>query len=164
MYNPAAVANVLIQSARAKQQSLDPLQVMKLTCIAHGWHLALHDSPLINREVQAWKYGPVIPALYPKIRKYGGGPVSELLPVFSISGGEVSDSDKTFIGGVYDSYGSLSGIALSNLTHRTGTPWFQVYKEGQNVPIPDDLTGAYYKALAVEAQSQTDSTQGARCG
>ena len=46
-------------------------------------------------------------------------------------------------------YGTLSGEAFSNLTHRHGTPWQSVYDPNRAyITIPDELIAAHYKALA----------------
>ena len=63
-----AVANEFIHLAKADGRSLTPLQLIKLTYIAHGWMLTLYGRPLIVDEVEAWKYGPVIPDLYQATR------------------------------------------------------------------------------------------------
>ena len=45
-FDPRAVANRLLELARERQLSLDPMKVQKLLYYAHGWHLALTGKPL----------------------------------------------------------------------------------------------------------------------
>ena len=67
MFPTVAVANAILTAARAQGILLTPLQLAKLVYIAHGWWLAHSGQPLSPDEVQAWKYGPLIPALYHRI-------------------------------------------------------------------------------------------------
>ena len=61
VYPSRAIANYLIENS---PHGLDPLQVMKLACIAHGFTLGLYDRPLLEDDVEAWKYGPVVRRIY----------------------------------------------------------------------------------------------------
>ena len=54
------------------------MQVIKLVYIAHGWHLAIYDVPLVDDYVQAWQYGPVIPPLYYAFKRFGSGPITTI--------------------------------------------------------------------------------------
>ena len=66
-----AVANELIELAKQEGRAFTPLQLLKLVYIAHGWMLGLRQKPLIRDRIEAWKYGPVIPALYHDLKRYG---------------------------------------------------------------------------------------------
>ena len=58
VYDARSIASYLLN--RAADRGLDALQVMKLTYIAHGFALASLNKVLIDDDVEAWKYGPVI--------------------------------------------------------------------------------------------------------
>src|SRR5713226_3390078 len=73
------VANELIRLASEDGKSLTPLQIIKLTYIAHGWMLGLYQRPLVVDQIEAWKYGPVIPDLYHAMKDYGSGYVTRPL-------------------------------------------------------------------------------------
>ena len=64
MHDSNKIANEFLRLAKESGQSLTPMQLLKLVFIAHGWMLGLYGEPLISDDVQAWKYGPVIPDLY----------------------------------------------------------------------------------------------------
>ncbi|MGY9054392.1 MAG: hypothetical protein ACKVGZ_02095, partial [Alphaproteobacteria bacterium] len=50
-----------------------------------------------------------------------------------------------FLDDVFEKYGQLSAFQLSSLTHRAGTPWEQVYREGLlNTEIPDSKIKEHY--------------------
>jgi uncharacterized phage-associated protein len=143
------VANDFLRLASQRGVSLTPLQLMKLVYIAHGWMLGLAQRPLVTNRIEAWKYGPVIPTLYDTTKKFGSGAVTgELRPWFSSSGPDLEDQEREMIGQVYDIYGNLSGIQLSALTHKQGTPWAATYRpDVSNIPISNDLIAEHYREL-----------------
>ena len=77
MYDAAAIGNEFIRLAAAHGRRITPMQAIKLTYIAHGWHLAMTGRPLLRDQVQAWKFGPVLPELYHALKAYGNGPITE---------------------------------------------------------------------------------------
>lgn len=48
---------------------------------------------------------------------------------------------------VWKRYRDFSDSEMVSLTHREGTPWSICYIAEQNMPIPDEITEMYYKAL-----------------
>lgn len=145
MHSSLLVGNRLLQLARERGISLTPMQVLKLVYIAHGWMLALYHRPLIRDTVEAWQYGPVIPRLYSALRQYGGNPVTGTIGV----AGQLDSAAESILKQVLDRYGHLSGPALSRLTHASGTPWAEVYEDGEyGIEIPDDLIEDHYIGLA----------------
>ena len=182
-FNPAAIANRFLAYGNENDHLLTPMQVLKLVYITHGWYLAGTGKPLIDEEVQAWKYGPVVPSLFHEFKEYGRRPVERFARVptcwdepFVDEGfwdiaeldapmtGEDDPSEK-YISWVWEKYSHLSGTALSELTHREGTPWSIAVKEmlathhGKwmpNYPINNDLIRGYYveqwdKSMAMTA-------------
>lgn len=149
MNDATSVANEFIRVAAGKQQSLTPLQLMKLVYIAHGWSLAIRQQPLIREEIQAWRYGPVIPHLYHLIKRWGRGAISETLNSgYTRTPPHITSTEvRSFINEVFERYGWLSGPALSNLTHMPGTPWHRTFVDGQNRRISQALIAEHYREL-----------------
>jgi uncharacterized phage-associated protein len=153
-YSPATVANYFLKKASSEGRAVTPMQLLKLVYIAHGWHLAYFNAPLINEEVQAWKYGPVIHSLYKQLRQYGSGAVGELIPTgpFPWSrDSEVTGDSAALLDHVWDRYAGFSGIQLSAMTHQQDTPWFNAWHNqggsGQYfAPIHDGDIYQHYKA------------------
>lgn len=146
MYDSITVANRLLDRAAKKNDSLTPMQVLKLVYIAHGWTLGLLGKPLIKDEVQAWEYGPVIPRLYGAMRHFRSNPVEGPL---AAPKEEIADAEGSIIDQVYDKYGSHSGPALSRLTHLPNSPWDVTYRPGLfGVVIPNDIIEDHYARMA----------------
>lgn len=148
MISPVRAANIILERAAHQGQSLTPLQVMKLVYMAHGVHLANFDQPLLTENVQAWQYGPVVPSLYQAMKRFRNAPVQPArLPTNAWDRSEPSDAERRSLEAVYDTYGRYSGPALSNLTHRPGSPWSAVWRPGvTNLQIPNSLIAQHYKA------------------
>ena len=160
----AAVANEFLTIAKAQNKDLTPLKLQKLVYFAHGWYLALTGEPLILETIQAWQYGPVIPALYREFRDYGNGTIGTPAVRSEFKGGrftmfvpqldtygqkkEEVDRARQVIGKVWEIYGGFSSIRLSNATHVPGGPWERVYKEGsKSIPIPNEEIRKYFTEL-----------------
>jgi uncharacterized phage-associated protein len=77
-YDPKAIANYLLEVAKNHNETLTPMKIQKLVYFANGWHLALKNEPLINEQVEAWPYGPVIPSLYRAFRRFGDQAITAL--------------------------------------------------------------------------------------
>jgi uncharacterized phage-associated protein len=158
-----AVANEFLRLAWSEGRDITPMQLVKLVYIAHGWSLALNDEPLIREEVQAWKFGPVVPEVYREFKEFGKEPVTTLAQEFVRPGKLVpyeiwdafDDSDiqaKELVNRVWDSYKERSGVQLSAITHQPNTPWADITKNGTEVgmskEIPNELIKKHYQELA----------------
>lgn len=149
MHDSRQVANEILKVAAAHGHSLTPMQLLKLTYIAHGWSLGLYGDPLIRDEIQAWEYGPVIPKLYATVKDFRDQPITGLLPADNEP--PLSPAEKKVVRQVVEIYGDKSGPALSRLTHAPNTPWAQVYERGSwGVRVPNDIIEDHYQRLARE--------------
>lgn len=134
------VANYLIEYSGYTKTNL---QIMKLTYIAHGYMLAIHDRPLIQDNVAAWDRGPVIANVYHAFKRWGSRVIGRTTYTPEPFGAE----ERKVIDAVFASYGRYCGYYLSQITHDDGereTPWRQCYEPGKNVWIPDEVTKEYY--------------------
>lgn len=148
MADARIVANRFLELAREQGRQLTSMQILKLVYIAHGWMLGLNGRPLISQPVEAWQYGPVVRDVYNSVRGYGRNAVQAPLITF---GGELDYYENDMVRQVYNLYGHMDGIALSNITHMPSTPWAQTYKPGSfGAVIPNDLIAAHYQRLSRE--------------
>ena len=173
-YDAKAIANYFLQRAEDHPETpLSPMKLQKLVYYAHGWWLALTDQPLINEQVEAWKFGPVIPSLYRAFRRYGNAPITDYArssvdrgsvagdgfyePEWSIPAIDDRPEDaarvRQVLDRIWEIYGKYTAIQLSNATHQPGTPWHQVYTEYQGdlprgTDIPADTIKRHFRSLA----------------
>lgn len=140
------VANKFIRLAEEGEQFLTPLQVIKLVYIAHGFSLVRLGRALTRDKAEAWRYGPVYRALYSSLRDYKSGPILEEIPKFPPD--DFLPDEEELIKNVYYTYCDLSGVQLSSMTHKQGTPWYVTWNhDGENATIPDELIREHYIEL-----------------
>lgn len=151
------VADEILKIAKRKGRSLTPMQLMKLVYIAHGWSLAILDRDLFSDRIEAWKYGPVIPALYQATKMFGRDPIPYDLIEDQVPS-PLPENVQAFLEDVFVKYGHLSGINLSNLTHRPGSPWDRVFRDGvMNIEIPDQIIKDHYVSKLNERERSPTS-------
>ena len=158
--NALSAANYFIDLANRDNIPITQLGLMKRVYIAHGFSLALLNFSLLDPrfdEVEAWKYGPVIPSVYHSFKSYKNEPITDKTII--VEWDEKSQKEeyvypdlndkraRMIVEMVWDRYKGYTDSELVSLTHKEGTPWDLCYEEGQNNKIPDSYTKLYYKKL-----------------
>jgi uncharacterized phage-associated protein len=152
-YSAIKVANEFLRlgTQDSPPRGLTPLQLLKLVYIAHGWSLIHLQQPLLNEQAQAWQYGPVVPSLYHAIKQYGAGSIPYPIPG-DTDPQQLSPDAAGLIAAVYRTYGHLSGVQLSNMTHQPDTPWSKAWTTaGKNAIISNTEIQQHYRKLADRA-------------
>lgn len=120
------------------------MQLQKLVFLAQGYALAILNEPLYYHDTKAWEYGPVIPQLYKRLKKFGAGVVDCILAADD----EICEgsTEESIVHAVWSSFGNFSAATLSRITHEKGSPWDQVWGAGKKFEtIPLKLITDYYK-------------------
>lgn len=148
-YPSNTIARALLRFATQDSRTLTPMELVKLTYLCHGWHLAFTGKPLTSDEPQAWQYGPVYPDLYHSVKNFRAGAVTNVpeggLECFGVP--EINEQTQKIIKSVYDAYKNLNGVQLSALTHQEGTPWHKVWDGSRNKSIPQELIESHFNDL-----------------
>lgn len=151
------VANKIIELGQSKlpPQYYTPMQLLKLVYIAHGWMLGICGTPLIREQIEAWKYGPVIPELYQDVKRFGSSPifVNKLGNFWECPTANFNNDENAVIKYVVDAYGGIDGISLSQITHAPETPWSSTFNSGWGDVIPTDLIANHYRILLQKARA-----------
>lgn len=175
-FKATAIANLVLDLAEPDGVPVSPMKLQKLVYIAHGWHLGFGYGPLVSEAVQAWRYGPVIPAVYAAFASFGSKPITNRRAddfklhdgKLTISRVQLPDTPEAGLANrvvleVWNAYKQFSAVELSNATHKPGTPWDEIK---QNFPlgsipygevIPNDRIEDYYKKLATVGGALVDS-------
>lgn len=121
-YYAAQIANYFIERGQKDGVTVDPLKVQKLVYLAHGWYLHFHHALLVSDQIEAWKYGPVVPGLYFAFRRNGAKTIAERAKVPDCAP-YLNEKTISFLNQIWHCYGRWSGIDLSMLTHETNCAW-----------------------------------------
>ncbi len=164
-----SIANYFVDKAQHEGVALRPLKLMKLVYIAHGFMLALLDYSVLDSRfdvVEAWRLGPVVPSVYHSFMHFKNQPITSKSEVFlwdddaqdvHFATPVLEDPDaRAVCDFVWNRYKGYSDSDLVTLLHKPGTPWSLVYKEGQNMPIPDLFTKSYYDLLVKAMKRSAD--------
>ena len=147
MYNCFDVAKGFLRLAGEEGDRIKPMKLLKLTYIAQGYYLGLCKKPLFHNEIQAWKYGPVIPDLYEMIKVYNKKPVDiEIIDLHTSK--KLESFDENFLKVIWDNYKEYTGRQLSDKTHEEGSPWYKVFSQDVlNTVMSNDLIKDYYSKI-----------------
>ena len=155
------IADCILATAKLDSNiELDHLQLNKLCYLVNGFTLRERDKPAFHNEVEAWKFGPVVPEVYVSYRYYGDRPITALdlcrtnlndtknlktrwSDLVEIIGKDVA----AILYGVVKEYGKYSGWDLVDMTHQKRTPWKKVYRPGHNNIIPTEEIKEFYRNL-----------------
>lgn len=128
-----AVANLMLDRADIHRLRLSNLRLQKLLYFAHGRHLVVTHRPLVSGHFEAWKFGPVHPAVYAAFKDFGDAPItSRAVKRHPLTGMEtalplvVDDGALEHIDAVLVSLGRLPASRLVELSHAPNGPWAYV--------------------------------------
>ena len=147
------VANFFLSKAKEENTHLTQLKLMKISYFAYGWVLATLHKKLFEEEIEAWRFGPVIPSLYHEFKHYKYNAINAFSTSFDFENGketipqiDKSDKSSVILEKVWDIYKHLSAESLVNKTHEKDTPWAKYYTPGEyGTVIPDDIIKSYFK-------------------
>ena len=166
-YLAVAIANSFLDIAESAGAPVDPMKLQKLVYFGHGWYLGYEARALSAENAQAWRWGPVFPELYHEVKRWGSGPIMKSATVFSgfedgklrWNAPKIPPEDifaHKLIQRVWEVYGYMSGLALSQLTHDPDGPWYRIWSENagaRNAEIPNRIIGEYF-AQKIQANAK----------
>ncbi len=168
-YTPIAIANNFLEQF-GEPVGIEHMKLQKLVYCSYGWWLAVNGQDaarLTSERPEIWKHGPVFNSLYHAFKVFGRLSIKQPQSNNPFGPPENVDADdehvRSFIAWVWSRYGHLSSFALSDLTHKVGSPWHRVATENDfrvafNTEIPDLYIFQEFSNLlnasSVAAQSQ----------
>lgn len=113
------------------EENIHQLKLNRLVILAHGWCLAITGKPMLNEEVVAYKYGPIILSLWyvlgAQIKNndvrvpYGIGYQWPEIPPEEIEYKQLLDK-------IWEVYGRFSETTVSKSLTKNGGAWDSVWK------------------------------------
>jgi uncharacterized phage-associated protein len=142
MHEALKIAYYFVNLGIVDDTPLTNMKLQKVLYLANGMHLALTGKALLKEDIQAWKYGPVIPSVYNNFKNWGNKPIISPQP----SGGLTLDANtQSILLDVWNITKSVDGIKLANWTHLPDSPWAEAAKRALNTPINPRLTEEYFR-------------------
>lgn len=140
------IANFFIDLANNDpDEGMTNMRVNKLVYFANAWALVRLGRPLFDDEIQAWTFGPVIPAVYDAFKICGKERIHETAGNYSHSLLTTEETDLLL--DVANEYGQYSTSRLVNITHKPGSPWSETFRRHENAVIDNTIIQAYFKNL-----------------
>ena len=139
-----SVAKELVKLSFAGEE-IDPLtnlRLQKLLYYAQAWSLVLRESELFPEQIEAWRWGPVVPVVYNKLLD-GRGTSQIPLDMF-VDSPDLPPEEAELVRSVWEAYNPYSALRLSRMTHDE-TPWVRAW--GQR---PTDGTGSGNDPIEVD--------------
>lgn len=157
-YRAAHIANFILDSAdKDGVKDISILKLLKLVYIFFGWFWVIQEEELFTDEIEAWRYGPVIPSIYYELRGSGKKPIKERATLYDPFGDsdpykpKIEDEDTLeTLNIIWVPYKNAPAKHLIALTHKEGTPWWNTYNGDKYQVIPKDLIKNYYDDLAAK--------------
>lgn len=152
MYKAVDIAIEILRQGARHDQEFTHMQLQKLVYIAHGLSLGERALPLIQENVNAWKYGPVIPEIYDRFKRYGRDPIPFHALPEARQQSDIDEESEEIIQQTIDIFGSYTGGQLSELSHRPGSPWHNIWydKNGHEIKgavIDNTLIKPHYEQI-----------------
>lgn len=138
-HNVFDIARLLLSMADESGDPMSNMKIQKMLYYQQGYHLAYFDTPLFDEEIEAWMYGPVVPAVYSEYVPYEKNSITGIERPNMI----LSQEEGTLFQKVFDVYMRYSAIGLMEMTHREA-PWIKT-PTGKGSVIRKDLIRQYFK-------------------
>ena len=148
------IASFYIAFTHEHGDTITNLKLQKLMYYTQARFLAVHDTPMFERDFEAWVHGPVLRPLYHDYKKFSYSPITHD-EYNDKSMGEIwkgfSENVKSTIDYVIENYYIHNAFQLELLTH-SEPPWqlarkgFQPY-ETCNVAINMESMKHFYKGI-----------------
>lgn len=154
MLNAMTIANFFIDFANnSDEEKMTNTRINKLLYFAQGWHLARTGHPLFKANIQAWPYGPVVPTVYNKLRKFKDEEIRTIIGDYSPN--VFSSTELSLLIDVMNCYGKYPTSKLISMTHENNTPWKKVFKEHcSNVIEKENIRTYFLKEKPLETLSK----------
>lgn len=143
MYELAHVANTILMRAKKENVGITPMKLQKLIYFLYGEYLCEEKSPLFAERFEVWKYGPVLSDVYQAFRSYGANFIRKYMPDangrYQVIDTESDNGFRACFERVWETYGSMTGIELSKITHRNGGAWYKAASAGEVFLMDKDI-------------------------
>lgn len=132
-------ADFLINLFKNEEEGITNLKLQKLLYYAQGISFQRTGEALFDDELEAWDKGPVVYDVWKRFASYDRDPIR------NSSGVRFETDTERLLLDVALMYGKYTSAKLVSMTHEEGSPWEQVYVQGdRRKVIPKELIKNYF--------------------
>src|SRR5258708_5344369 len=151
MFRVLSVAKELVRLSFAgdEKDHLTNLRLQKLLYYAQAWSLVLRESELFPEEIEAGRWGPVVPVVYSTLPDGQGA--NQIPANMFADAPDLPREEAELVRSVWEAYNQYSALQLSRLAQEE-TPWVQAWERpsegtasGNNPIKVDDLEDYFGK-------------------
>jgi uncharacterized phage-associated protein len=133
MYSAFDIAQYVLYRYMELNRSITNLKLQKLLYFIQRQSLQVNQRPMFNEIIEAWQFGPVVPAVY---YKYVGAGASEIYE-FSLPDVKFEQEDIDIMEDIINKYIDSNPWVMVDETHNDGTAWDRAVKTGVYKPVID---------------------------
>ncbi len=137
MHSALETANFVVDycvNVRGGNTRITNLQLQKILFFIQCAYCKQHDGGfLFDDDFEAWKYGPVVPAVYYEYSIWGGLPIDGVGSCEGDHDAEFSESDKRTILLTVEKWIDKDPWTLVAASHKEDAPWYLTYNGGSGL-------------------------------
>lgn len=146
LYRALEVARYIINYANDNKMIISNLKLQKILYFIQLEFLIKNAKrQCFSDEIEAWDFGPVVPAVYHEFKKYGALGIPKITYIYDDSNGlfnikkvpyesNIIEKDREIINDVVNECSKYSASQLVEITHNH-SPWINAYASGKNSVI-----------------------------
>lgn len=138
-YSALDVAKYVIKHEHDKAREISNLRLQKLLYFVQAKVLVETDAPCFDDEIEAWDFGPVVPAVYYAYKIFGSWDI-----VIDDSVPFINKSVAAYIDSIVDYCKDYPTFQLVDITHKQ-SPWKNARQKGKKTIITKDSIAGYFK-------------------
>lgn len=133
-YEVLLIARYIIEHEFKCNRSVSNLRLQKLLYFVQLYFLMCRNTPCFNAKMEAWDFGPVVPEVYHKYKRFGSMIIQE---IDHSAHSEISSDDRILIDDMLDECANKTTRDLVEITHQQ-SPWKNAYRNPITNEIPLD--------------------------
>lgn len=155
-YNVLDIARYVINYCNDNNFHISNLKLQKILYFIQAGFYLNKGNECFKENIEAWKYGPVIPEVYHEFKQYGSTNIPYISEYMDFSGGIfncksvrynediIDDADKIIINELINNCNKYTASQLVDITHKQ-KPWIDSYVNGINNVIDKSTLQKYFK-------------------
>ncbi len=161
MYPATLIAAYFVDKAIKDGRPLTQMKLQKILYFAQGYHLTKYGEPVLKEDIQAWKFGPVVPEIYQQYKSYGSDLILSndnvkdptVLPS-NYSLANVATRLRDTIDYTWRATKNITAERLSSWTHNVDSPWHKSYSPYEYaVKIENDVIKEYFDTFLTHKEN-----------